>query len=229
MKGYRIKIIRHGKTLAFENSSYIGITDFPLTKEGTDELLNKKEEYEYGRIQKVYSSPLTRAVETAEILFPNNFLHVVTEMGEMSFGDFEGKTREQLENLPQYKKWLQGGIDNAPPNGESLRTMLERVFEGLCFIVEDMMQNSLTNVALVTHGGIIMNLLSCFGVPKLESTEFLSDFGEGFEILITAEMWQRSNAFEILGMYPYNKTEENSEDDLYEDNFDYDDEDYFEE
>jgi len=31
--------------------------------------------------------------------------------------------------------------------------------------------------------------------------------GEGFEILVTAHLWQRSDAFEILGMVPYEKPE----------------------
>ncbi len=218
MKGYRIKVIRHGKTKAFDNSSYIGITNYPLSDEGIAELDEKMDIYNYGKIQKVYSSPLSRCVETAEMLFPNNQLHVVTEMGEMSFGDFEEKTPDMLKDLPEYKLWLQGGMDNAPPNGETLRQVLERVLEGLSFIIEDAMKNSLTNVAIVTHGGIIMNMLSCFGLPKMESSEFLCDFGEGFEIMVTAEMWQRSDAFEILGMYPYSRKDEQE---LYEENFDY--------
>ena len=54
----------------------------------------------------------------------------------------------------------------------------------------------------MTHGGIIMNMLSCFGVPKRKPMEFACDFGEGFEVMVTASMWQRSEAFEILGRYP---------------------------
>ena len=68
-----------------------------------------------------------------------------------------------------------------------------------------MMYDGLTNCAVITHGGIIMNMLSCFGVPKMQPNEYACDFGEGFEILISASMWQRSNAFEILGRFPYTK------------------------
>ncbi len=208
MKGYKIKIIRHGKTQANKDNSYIGITDLPLCEDGKAEILQKTQGFYYGKVQKVYSSPLKRCTQTAELIFPNSQIHKINELGEMSFGDFEGKTQEELRTLPEYKNWLAGGLDNPPPNGESLRQVMARVFEGLSFIIYDMMENQITDVALVTHGAILMNIMSCFGVPKLEPTEFVSENGEGFEIYITAEMWQRSQAFEIMGIYPYNQIEE---------------------
>ena len=203
MKGYRLKIIRHGRTEANANASYIGLTDLPLSQEGKDELFKKLDERDYGSVQKVYTSPLKRCVQTANILFPNSFTKTVTEIREMNFGDFEGKTADELINLPEFKEWLKGGLDNAPPNGEALRAMVERSFEGFDYIIRNMMEEGLTNCAVVTHSGIIMNSLSCFGLPKMKPMEFSCGFGEGYELLATAQMWQRSNAFEILGKYPY--------------------------
>ena len=52
-----------------------------------------------------------------------------------------------------------------------------------------------------------MNILSCFGLPKFSPNDFACDFGEGFSVLVTAQMWQQSNAFEILGRLPYLKNE----------------------
>ena len=60
----------------------------------------------------------------------------------MNFGDFEGKTADELIHLPQFKEWLKGGLDNSPPNGESLRSMVERSFEGFDFIIRNMMEES---------------------------------------------------------------------------------------
>lgn len=42
----------------------------------------------------------------------------------------------------------------------------------------------------------------------MQPNEYACDFGEGFEILISASMWQRSSAFEILGRFPYKKDSE---------------------
>jgi len=214
MKGYRLKIIRHGRTQANLNASYIGLTDLPLCQEGKDELFEKLEKFDYSTVQKVYTSPLLRCVQTANIMFPNSYTKNVNEIREMNFGDFEGKNAEELINLPEFKEWLKGGIDNAPPNGESLRSMAERCYDGFDYIIKDMMEEGLTNCAVVTHGGVIMNSLACFGVPKLKPMEFSCECGEGYELLATAQMWQRSNAFEILGKYPYPIGNTNVEEDI---------------
>ena len=208
MKGYRIHLVRHGITNANLDGIYIGKTDEPLCSEGVGELYKKLGDYVYPGVQRVYSSPLKRCLSTAGILFPEASCISVEDLREMDFGDFEGKKAQELMNLPEYKQFLKGGLDNPPPNGESMRDVIERCYSGISFVVADMMREGYTNCAVVTHGGIIMNLLSCFGVPKMPPMQFPCDFGEGYEILVTADMWMRSHAFEILGKFPFLKDEE---------------------
>lgn len=208
MKGYRLQLIRHGITQGNLDGKYIGVTDLPLCQQGVEELYEKLDKYEYPNVQKVYTSPLKRCKQTVDILHPNRYTAELPQLMEMNFGKFEGKTAEELMNTEEYKKFLKGGLDNPPPMGESMRDVVNRSFEALNIIISDMMYEGLTNCAVVTHGGIIMNMLSCFGVPKLDAMEYACDFGEGFEILISASMWQRSNAFELLGRFPY-KADEN--------------------
>ena len=203
MKGYRLQLIRHGITQGNLEGRYIGVTDMPLCRQGIDELYEKIEKYDYPSVQKVYTSPLKRCKQTADILHPNRYTAELPQLIEMNFGDFENKKAENLMETESYKKFIQGGLDNPPPNGESMREVVNRSFEALNIIISDMMYEGLTNCAVITHGGIIMNMLSCFGVPKLSPMEYAFDFGEGFEILISASMWQRSNAFEVLGRFPY--------------------------
>lgn len=203
MKGYRLSILRHGRTEANAEGTYIGVTDLPLSAEGKEELLEKYETKAYPRVQKVYSSPLLRCTQSADILFPDRLMQTVEGLREMNFGDFEGKNVKELAQNEGYKKWLKGGIDNCPPNGESLRDMVIRTYRALQEILQDMMNEGLTHCGVVTHAGIIMNMLACFGLPKMKPMEFATEVGEGYEILITAQMWQNSNAFEILGKLPY--------------------------
>lgn len=203
MKGYRLSILRHGRTEANAEGTYIGVTDLPLSEEGKEELLEKVETRVYPRVQKVYSSPLLRCTQSAEILFPDRLMQTVEGLREMNFGDFEGKNVKELAQNEDYKEWLKGGIDNCPPNGESLRDMVIRTYRALQEILQDMMSEGLTHCGIVTHAGIIMNMLACFGLPKMKPMEFATEVGEGYEILITAQMWQNSNAFEILGKLPY--------------------------
>ena len=65
MKGYRISVIRHGRTAANDSGIYIGRTDFPLSDKGAAELSQKQDTYIYPRVARVYSSPLQRCLETA--------------------------------------------------------------------------------------------------------------------------------------------------------------------
>jgi alpha-ribazole phosphatase len=72
----------------------------------------------------------------------------------------------------------------------------------------DMMESGLTHCAVITHGGIISNMLSCFGLPKYDPKTLVCDFGMGFDLIVTAQMWLNSQAFEILGYCPYEKLDE---------------------
>ena len=203
MKGYRLSILRHGKTEANETGTYIGVTDLPLSEAGKTELIEKYDINDYPKVQKVYSSPLTRCVQSADILFPDRELEVVKNLREMNFGDFDGLSVPDLIDLEAYKEWLKGGMDNSPPGGESLREMILRSYKALQYILSDMMKEGLTHCGVVTHSGIIMNMLSCFGLPKMKPLEFASEAGEGYEILLTAQLWQMGGVFEILGKVPY--------------------------
>ncbi|MBR6669149.1 MAG: histidine phosphatase family protein [Ruminococcus sp.] len=205
MKGYRISLIRHGLTKANENGIYIGRTDYPLSSKGESELCSKMEEYEYPKVHRVYSSPLRRCTETAEILFPDTEMCIVEDITELNFGEFEGKSVDDLINREDYKEWLKGGLEKRPPNGESMEELCVRTYKALNEIVMDMMNDGITHSAVITHAGIISNMLSCFGLPKLNPKEISCPSGEGFEIIVTAKMWQQSQAFEILGVVPYDR------------------------
>ena len=202
MKGYRISILRHGITEANENGIYIGKTDLPLSDAGREALQEKYDIFDYPKVQRVYSSPLERAVQSAEILFPDREIVIVDDLREMDFGVFEGLAATDLIELDSYKKWLKGGLDNPPPNGESLRNMMLRCYSALNLMILNMMQEGLTHTGVVTHSGILMNMMSCFGLPKMKPMEFACDPGEGYEILVSAMMWQNGNTCEILGKIP---------------------------
>ncbi len=203
MNGYRLTLIRHGRTDANDNGIYIGRTDYPLSEKGAAELTNKMDAFIYPSVAKVYSSPLRRCTETAEILFPDKDIMCIDHLIEMNLGKFDGKSAAELIDLPEFKEWLKGGAECAPPEGENIQDVQLRIFKALALIIQDMMENDLRHCAVVTHGGIITNMIAGFGIPKIDPQELQADFGEGYDILITASLWQRSGAFELLGMSPY--------------------------
>lgn len=207
MKGYRISVLRHGLTEANEKGIYIGRTDTPLSQKGASQLAAKMDEFDYPSVHRVYSSPLRRCTETAEILFPYTEMCTVDDLRELDLGEFENKSVDELLGREDYDKWLKGGKDARPPHGESLEEMTARIYKALHEIITDMMNDGLTHCAMITHAGIISNMLSCFGLPKYDPKTLTADFGEGFDIIVTAQMWLNSQAFEILGYCPYENSE----------------------
>ena len=206
MRGYRMSLIRHGRTTANEKGIYIGSTDYSLSDKGAAELCSKLDLYEYPRVQRVYSSPLKRCTATAEILFPDQDVYVAEDLRELNFGEFDGKSVDELIGREDYKTWLRGGSpDVRPPGGESAEELCIRSYKVLHRMLLDMMENDLEHCAVITHGGVITNMLACFGLPKLSAKEITCEPGEGFEIMFTAQMWQQAQAFEILGMTPYSR------------------------
>ncbi|MBQ8790960.1 MAG: histidine phosphatase family protein [Ruminiclostridium sp.] len=199
MKNYRIYMIRHGITQGNLDGRYIGITDLPLCEEGEEAISSLKALDVYPRVQKVYSSPLKRCLQTAEIIYPDRLLKRIDNIGECDFGDYEGKTQQELSGDETYLEWLKGGYDAAPPNGESFGHFTLRCLDGLEEIFKDMMANEVTTAAVITHSGVIMNLLAGYGLPKLKPIDFACNQGEGFEIQLSTFLWQHGPVFEITG------------------------------
>ena len=206
MKGYRLSILRHGLTNANDRGIYLGSrTDYSLSDKGRAQLVDKMDEFEYPKVQRVYSSPMKRCIETAELIYPYRELRIVENMTEMDLGEFDGKSVEELLEREDYHDWLQGKTPDkrAPGGGESMEELILRLFKGMHEIIMDMMEEELTHCALITHSGIVTNLVTAFGLPKADPKEIITSPGEGFEVLVTAQMWQQSQAFEVLGRIPY--------------------------
>ncbi|MDE7230965.1 MAG: histidine phosphatase family protein [Oscillospiraceae bacterium] len=199
MKNYYLYLIRHGITQGNLDGKYIGQTDLALCPEGKRVIESLCADEIYPEVQKVYSSPLARCLETAEIIYPDQKLMIIDEISEMNFGEFEGKTTEQLQDLREYTDWIKGGADSAPPNGEKYGDFSLRCIEGLDIIFKDMMRAEITRAACVTHAGVITNLLCGYGLPKGRPKDFMCAPGEGFEIVLSTFLWQKGPTFEISG------------------------------
>lgn len=197
MKTYKIHLIRHGITEGNEKGLYIGNrTDLPLSPAGKKELEKMRTEYDYPDVQKVYSGPLLRARESAEILYPGFEPHIIDELTEYDFGEFEGKSAEQLSENENFKNWTSGKLD-APSGGEKSIDFTKRIALGLNEIVLDMMKEGITSSAAIMHGGAIMMLLAACAVPRKRSVEWTCDAGRGYSVMITPSLYHSSGVIEV--------------------------------
>ena len=105
MKTFKLHLIRHGITAGNLQGLYIGSgTDLPLCDEGRAQLADLKERFAYPQVDTVFSSPLLRAVETANILFPGAaHQFTVHDLREAGFGKFEGRPVKELVQDEDFK------------------------------------------------------------------------------------------------------------------------------
>ena len=202
MKTYQIHLIRHGLTDGALGGKYIGHTDEPLCEQGIMQLRELMRDCEYPHAQVVISSPLTRCVQTARIIYEDSEPAKLDGFTECDFGEFEGLTAAQLEPYPEFGEWLKGGEDAAAPNGESNLHFKERVCGTFIKLVEGLLKTGTTSAAVVTHGGVIMTLLAAFGIPELPMHEWLTPCGCGYTVRITPSVWTRVYKFEVIREIP---------------------------
>lgn len=161
----KLYLIRHGMTQGNKRRAYIGAgTDEPLCAEGIAQLLGRS----YPKADIVFVSPMKRCIMTAERIYPNQEMVLCEGLKEMDFGDFEGKTYEELKDQPDYRRWIECGGENPFPNGESRRNFTLRSQNAFRECLEKVRQREreINAVAFVVHGGTIMAVMEEYGTPK---------------------------------------------------------------
>lgn len=202
MKSYYIHLIRNGLTAENTQGRYVGHMDVDLSEEGAKQLDELAGNYVYPDAEAVFTSPLKRCVHTAERLYHDKTPIVIPDLIECNFGEFEGLTAEELKEHPVFPSWLAGEEDVEPPFGESNREFAIRVCGCFEKIVEGLMKTGTTSSAVVTHGGVIMLLMSAYGLPSMPMHEWLTPNGCGYTVRITPTIWMRGQKFEAIAEIP---------------------------
>lgn len=201
MRTYKLHLIRHGMTEGNENGQYIGHTDLKITTNGIIELENLKNEGIYPKSDLVFSSPLSRAVDTAKIIYPDKEILINHNFKEIDFGEFEGKTPNDLKDRQDYADWLAGKLPSAP-GGEAAADFAARLCTGIGETVKYMMSNDCYSAAIVMHGGAIMTLLAVAALPRRKMSEWACGNGRGYTISITPSLYHSSGILEVVGEIP---------------------------
>lgn len=202
MKTYTLYLFRHGITKGNINAQYIGHTDYPLTMGGIEELKKIKAQYHYPNVDAVFVSPLKRAVQSADIMFEKNNKIVIDDFIEYNFGEFEECTAEDLKDNEDFKNWLHGDLQTRPPHGESNAEFIHRVCDAFEKVVDGCIKTGTENFAIVTHAGVIMTILSCYGLPEAPMAHWQMDAGYGYKLRITPSLWMQSRKIEVTDTSP---------------------------
>ena len=146
-----VYFIRHAETPGNLERRYIGgRTDEPLSDAGRKNAAQVKG---LPTLCRVYSSPMKRVVETAEIMFPQAEIIPVEGLREMDFGVFEGRNADEMENDPAYRAWVEGFCKDAPPGGEDMEGFTGRTCRAFVSCLERERERGEKTAAVVAHGG----------------------------------------------------------------------------
>ena len=120
-----ICIIRHGKTELNKANVLQGRSNYPLNNEGIKQAQKAADMLKDIEFDYVYSSPLIRAVHTAEIVAPNRKIQLDDRLLEMDYGQYEGT---DLRNMPEeIRIFFSDFVRNPAPDGmEPLAEVVKR-------------------------------------------------------------------------------------------------------
>lgn len=149
-------LLRHGPTAWNGQGRLQGRSDQPLTAAGETEVRRWRLPAGMHHWRRC-ASPLLRARRTAALLSPAMPYAVVSELIEMDFGTWEGRSLAELraEGGAAFRDNERRGLDMTPPGGESPRQVIARLRSWLASVGA-----SQTPTVAVVHKGIIRAMLA---------------------------------------------------------------------
>ena len=197
-------LIRHGATEGSETKRYKGSIDVPLSENGQRQMeqvakyLNRpyKSDTAYNGLNAVYTSTISRALKSAEIIAaPHGLKPIVIEgLRERSFGIWEGMTFTEIkEKYPQeFEAWAGNPLRYSPVDGESTVEVRERAVKAVDSLLSN--HNS-EHIAVVAHGGVNRIILChIMGIPL----ENIFRIEQDFAAVNIIEFWEKYPVVKLL-------------------------------
>ncbi len=166
-----VYLMRHGQTAWNKSEIFRGRVDVPLNETGLKEAELAAEYFRGKKVDAVYTSPISRAVQTAEriggVLGLNVSLH--SGITDMSFGEWEGRPIREVEHsdADRFQLWKDAPHLLKIPGGETLADVRARATAALEEVIQ---RHSEGTVILVTHR-VITKVLIC-AVLGLDDSHF---------------------------------------------------------
>lgn len=151
----KIWLTRHGQTDLNKKKLMQGLTDAPLNEKGISQAYKARDAIGEIKFDAVYSSPLQRAIKTAEIIGDVDLNEIIIDQRiiEVDFGKYEKKYYGGLGRAMTLY-WIFPLKYQAPQTVESIQSMISRSRSFL----EELETKDYENVLVVCHGGIIRAL-----------------------------------------------------------------------
>jgi broad specificity phosphatase PhoE len=156
----RLYIVRHGESVDDIEDCYGGVADFPLTDKGRAQAKEAATKLRHAQIDVVYSSPLARARESAEIIAATlsaGPIVVIDDLQERNtYGVLSGVNKKRAEEL--FKRVLTqlkekpGYSKETILGGEEYESFVARVARALDAVSAHATENRVATAVVLTHG-----------------------------------------------------------------------------
>ncbi len=163
-------IARHGETDYNKQGRYLGRTDISLGSDGIYQAKELAVEVKDFPVDVAISSPLKRTMEMARIIASGKDIVKDDHFIERSVGVYEGLTKWEAKNkYPNlYSRNITRIFNEAPPQGETIKQVQERVFEGINELKQKYQGK---NILLITHA-FIAKVINKYFHPDLSEEDF---------------------------------------------------------
>jgi broad specificity phosphatase PhoE len=153
-------LVRHGSLDEQYDGCYIGSSDLPLSREGIREAEALGSFLKTRDIDSIYASPLLRSRQTVEkvsLALPETPVVYEDLLREIDFGAWEGLTFAQIckHDPDGAGRWAGHDDEFTFPGGEILGNFHDRIRR----IKQMLLDSEHENILLVSHGGVILNLI----------------------------------------------------------------------
>ena len=156
-----IILARHGETAWNVKEIFRGRLDIELNETGIKQAQLLAEYLSHPNIKAIYSSPLKRALKTAEMIASYHQLEVEIAPGltDFDFGEWQGLSHEEVKDRYQelYSEWVNHPDRVKMPAGESLDDVRKRAAGVIDEIINRKIEGS---VVLVAHR-VVNKVLIC--------------------------------------------------------------------
>ena len=167
----KVYLVRHGQTAWNLEEVFRGRADIPLDEAGRKEVHLAGEALKDETLHAIYSSPLSRSIETAENIakFQNIPVTPFDSIIDISYGEWEGKSLKEVQKkFPDlYALWLEKPHKVTFPAGESLDEVRSRAMEAVENLVA---KHKNENIALVAHR--VPNKVICCALLGIDNSNF---------------------------------------------------------
>ena len=163
----KIILLRHGESVDDILDCYGGAADYPLSDSGKQTAEDVAIALDSEPVDKIYSSPLKRAMQTAEAVNARKSCGIVTieNLRERnSYGVLSGCNKDESKDIFGY---LLSGLKGKPGDyysdelvvgAEPKKEFDERIKNALDSVIEDARKNNFQMVAIVTHGNVTRSI-----------------------------------------------------------------------